>query len=267
MQSFAKIKEEVDKALKDIKFKIAIMSGKGGVGKSVVTAYLGLVLAKKGYKVGILDVDIHGPSIPKILGLEKRSIYGTEDSKIVPVDGPEGIKVVSMAFVLPQEDTPVIWRGPLKTNVIRQFLTDTLWGSLDYLLIDLPPGTGDEPLTITQFLQKSLTGIIVVTIPSDLSVGIVKKSISFTSQVGVPLVGIVKNMDGLICPNCGTRINIFQGKKVEEFGDKILASIPLDVDLSKAVDEGKPLLNETSEVYKAFENIVKKVEEFVKARQ
>jgi len=254
-----------------IKHKLAILSGKGGVGKSTVTANLAVALAQKGYKVGVLDADIHGPSIPKLLGVRKGKLTAsrTDNQGIVPVEGPLGIKIVSMDFLLPSDETPVIWRGPMKMGAIRQFLSDVEWGDLDFLLVDLPPGSGDEPLSIMQLLPD-MDGAIVVTVPSEVSQIVVKRAIGFTRELKVPVVGIVENMSGFVCPKCGTEIDIFKsggGQKIaEQLGVPFLEKLPLDSKICEDSDSGAPFVLEHAETpaAKAFVRVVEKVEEYLK---
>lgn len=256
-----------------IKHKVAVISGKGGVGKSTVTANLAVAFAMHGHadRVGILDADIHGPSIPKILGLAGQRLQ-TGPPGVFPAAGPLRIKVVSMDFLLPDENAPVIWRGPLKMTAIRQFLSDIMWGDLDILFIDLPPGTGDEPLSVAQLLPE-LDGVIIVTIPSEVSRVVVKKAVTFARRLGMPVIGVVENMSGFICPNCGAKTNIFQsggGEKIaEELSIPFLGSIPIDQKISEASDKGTPFIVEyaDSPSSKAFMEIVKKVETFLKNRE
>jgi Mrp family chromosome partitioning ATPase len=204
IDAYRQQQSEEQQKLKDrmgkIKHKIAVISGKGGVGKSTVTVNLAAAFAQKGYKVGILDADIHGPSVPRLLGLEGQQIkYGPLGA--FPVDGILGLKVMSIDFFLPEE-APTIWRGPLKMKAIHQFLSDIVWGELDFLFIDLPPGTGDEPLSIAQLLPE-LDGLVIVTMPSQLSSSVVKKAITFAERLNMPIIGVVENMSGFICPHCG----------------------------------------------------------------
>jgi len=246
-----------------IKHKIAIISGKGGVGKSTVTANLGAALAKEGYRVGVLDADIHGPSIPRLYGLEGKQVRSSI-AGVFPVEGPLGIKVMSIDFFLPGQ-TPAIWRGPLKMKAIKQFLSDVLWGELDYLLIDLPPGTGDEPLSVAQLLPE-ISGVIIVTMPSILSSEIVKKAIIFAENLQMPVLGIVENMNGFICPHCGEKTEIFQSggglKIAKDTGVDFLGSIPIDPKISFDADKGSPFILSypESDASKIFNKVVSKVE-------
>jgi ATP-binding protein involved in chromosome partitioning len=256
-----------------IRHKIAVISGKGGVGKSTVTVNLAVAFAMHGHvnHVGILDADIHGPSVPKILGLAGQRLQAGPPG-VFPVLGALGIRVVSMDFLLPDENAPVIWRGPLKMTAIRQFLADILWGDLDILLIDLPPGTGDEPLSVAQLLPE-MDGVIMVTIPSQVSQIVVKKAVTFARRLGMPVIGVIENMSGFVCPNCGAKADIFQsggGKKIaEESTIPFLGSIPIDQKISEASDKGVPFIVEHSDspASKAFMEIVKNVESFLKARE
>jgi ATP-binding protein involved in chromosome partitioning len=257
-------------AMGKIKHKIAIISGKGGVGKSTVTVNLAAAFATMGKSVGVLDADLHGPSVPRLLGLEGQQVKVTP-SGVFPVDGPLGMKVMSIDFFLP-EQAPTIWRGPLKMRAIRQFLADVDWGELDFLFIDLPPGTGDEPLSIAQLLPD-IDGVVIVTMPSELSSSIVKKAITFAERLKMPIIGVVENMSGFICPHCGERTEIFQsggGKKMaQEMGVTFLGSIPIDPKVGVDSDKGTPFVvsHKNSAAAKAFMEIVKNVDEYVKKKQ
>jgi ATP-binding protein involved in chromosome partitioning len=255
--------------LNKIKRKIAVISGKGGVGKSTVTVNLAMAFAMHGYvnSVGILDADIHGPSVPKMLGLRGQKLQAIPIG-IFPVMGPLGIKVVSMDFLLASDDAPVIWRGPLKMKAIKQFLSDITWGELEFLFIDLPPGTGDEPLSIMQLIPD-MDGVIIVTIPSEVSQIVVKKAVSFARQLGVPIVGIIENMSGFVCPKCGTETSIFKaggGQKIaQDMSVPFLGSIPIDPEICRDSDDGMPFITEhaDSPAAKAFSEIVKKIQRFL----
>lgn len=256
-----------------IKHKIAIISGKGGVGKSTVTVNLAMSFAMNGYmgNVGILDADIHGPCVPKMLGLHGKTLP-SGPMGVFPVTGPMGIKVVSIDFLLPNDEAPVIWRGPLKMGAIKQFLNDILWGDLEFLFIDLPPGTGDEPLSVMQLLPD-MDGVIIVTMPSEVSQIVVKKAITFARQIGVPIIGIIENMSSYICPKCGEEINIFKtggGKKIaEDLSVPFLGSIPIDPEICEDSDTGLPFIikHRDSSATKSFKEIVIKVENFLKQRK
>ncbi len=265
--------EKIEERMKNIKYKVAILSGKGGVGKSTITANLAVALASRGRPnlIGVLDADITGPSIPKILGVRGGHL-NAGPAGIFPVFGPLGIKVVSMDFLLPSDETPVIWRGPLKSVAIRQFLSDVVWGELEYLLIDLPPGTGDEALSIMQFIPK-VSGVIIITIPSEVSQLVVKKAVTFTHELKAPIVGIIENMSGFVCPNCGSIINIFKvggGEKIaEELKVPFLGKIPLDPRICETSDDGIPFIvkHPNTPASKSFMDIVEKIENFFKNKE
>ncbi|MDH5267344.1 MAG: Mrp/NBP35 family ATP-binding protein [Candidatus Bathyarchaeota archaeon] len=255
-----------------IKHKIAIISGKGGVGKSTVTVNLAMAFATHGYvnSVGILDADITGPCIPKILGIKGQKLQAGPPG-VFPATGPLGMKVVSMDFLLPSDETPVIWRGPLKMKAIQQFLSDITWGKLDFLFIDLPPGTGDEPLSVMQLLPD-MDGVVIVTIPSEVSQIVVKKAVTFARRLNVPVIGIIENMSGFTCPKCGEHVDIFGaggGKKIaEDLVIPFLGKIPIDPEICSDSDKGSPFTIEHphSPASEAFREIVKKVEGFLKRR-
>jgi ATP-binding protein involved in chromosome partitioning len=246
-----------------IKHKIAIISGKGGVGKSLVTVNLAVALAQSS-KVGILDADIHGPCIPKMLGVEEKGLSSGPPG-VFPAIGPDGIKVVSMDFFL-DDETPVIWRGPMKMSAIREFLTEMVWGELDYLLVDLPPGTGDEPLSIMQLIPE-MDGVIIVTIPSEVSQKVVRKAVTFARELNIPIIGIVENMSGFVCPKCGCETHIFNvggGQRIaEEMKVPFLGRIALDPKICENSDLGKPFITQSADspAARAFMDIVKGVEQ------
>jgi ATP-binding protein involved in chromosome partitioning len=254
-----------------IKHKIAVISGKGGVGKSTVTVNLAAAFALHGKKVGILDADIHGPSVPRLLGLTGQQVKVGPPGAF-PVTGPLDMKVISIDFFLSEENTPTIWRGPLKMTAIRQLLSDIVWGELDVLLIDLPPGTGDEPLSVAQLLPE-MDGVVIVTMPSDLSRAVVEKAITFARRLNMPIAGIVENMSEFICPHCGYKIDIFQSgggeKMAKETGVPFLGSIPIDPQVSADSDKGAPFViaHPNSAAAKAFVDIVKKVETYLNSRE
>jgi ATP-binding protein involved in chromosome partitioning len=271
IQAYQKQASLEQQRLKDtmgkIKHKIAIISGKGGVGKSTVTVNLATAFAMQGKRVGVLDADIHGPSVPRLLGLEGQQVK-TGPTGVFPVNGPLGMNVMSIDFFLP-EQAPTIWRGPLKMRAIRQFLSDVVWGELDFLFIDLPPGTGDEPLSVAQLLPD-IDGVVIVTMPSELSSSIVKKAITFAQRLHMPIIGVVENMSGFICPHCGQKTEIFQsggGKKMaQQAGVPFLGSIPIDPEVGVDSDKGTPFVfsHRDSAAAQAFMEIVKNVEEYVK---
>ena len=256
-----------------VQHKIAIISGKGGVGKSVITANLAIAFSLHGHtkKVGILDADIHGPCIPKMLGIRGKHLQGGPMGAF-PVSGPLGVEVVSMDFLLPEDETPVIWRGPLKMSAIRQFLSEIVWGNLDFLFIDLPPGTGDEALSVMQLLPE-MDGVVIVTIPSEVSQVVVKKAVTFARQLNIPIIGIVENMSGFTCPQCDAKYDIFKsggGKKIsDDLGVPFLGSIPIDPMICKDSDKGNPFVTEhpKSSAAEAFMNIVEKIETFLEEKK
>jgi ATP-binding protein involved in chromosome partitioning len=226
-----------------IKHKVIVLSGKGGVGKSTVAVNIAVALSLSGRRVGLLDVDIHGPSVPTMLGLEGAVLQGSEEA-LLPVD-MEGLKVMSIGFLLRSPDDAVIWRGPMKMGVIKQFLKDVDWGDLDYLIVDSPPGTGDEPLSVIQLLGK-VDGAVIVTTPQKLSAIDVRKSISFCRQLGVPVLGVVENMSGFACPHCGEVTHILRagaGERIaKDMGVPLLGSIPMDPKIAESGDSGRAFI-------------------------
>jgi len=252
----------------DVKHVILVLSGKGGVGKSTVSVNLASALSAHGRNVGLLDLDFHGPNIPKMLGIEGQKPAVLE-KHIEPVHITGTLSVMSMAFLLPDTSTPVVWRGPMKMIAIQQFLDEVNWGSLDYLVVDLPPGTGDEALSIAQ-LAPNVKGAVIVTTPQDVAVLDAVKSVKFIEKLEVPVIGIIENMSGMICPHCGDTIDLFGrggGKKAaEDLGVPYLGAIPLDPAMVKAGDEGRPyvLRHADTPTWKAvdavMENLVKLVE-------
>ena len=253
----------IEEKMKLVRHRLVVMSGKGGVGKSFIASNLAVALATLGLKVGLMDVDFHGPSTPRMLGLKGRKLVVTTEG-IEPAEGPLGVKVMSLDFLLPSSDTPVIWRGPLKTTAIMQFVSDVNWGQLDFLVIDMPPGTGDEALTVAQYLPK-VDGAIFVTIPSEVSVEVVSRSISFAKQVGIRPLGIIENMSGFFCPKCKTLYKVLgksTGREIaEKYGVEFLGEIPLDPRIAEANDKGQPIVltYPDSEVSKRLMEIAKKI--------
>ena len=264
-----------DKRLKErmlkIKYKLIVMSGKGGVGKTTVAVNLAYGLAAKGNKVGILDVDIHGPNIAKMLGIEGEKLGGSE-SGIEPVAVSPNLKAISLSFLLEDKDQPVIWRGPLKMITIKQFLSDVNWGNLDYLIIDSPPGTGDEPLSVCQLIPD-INGAVIVTTPQEVAILDSRKSVSFAKEVKIPVVGIIENMSGFVCPHCLQEIDLFGtgGGEKSAYDLKVpfLGRIPIEPDMVKSGDAGRPFVSSGNEspAVKNIESIIAKITEFLKSNQ
>lgn len=246
-----------------IGMKLLVMSGKGGVGKSTVAANLAASLALAGKSVGLLDVDIHGPSIPKLMGVDTEHLLAHADG-IAPIEIAGNLKIMSIGFLLESASDAVIWRGPMKYNAIRQFLKDVDWGPLDYLVIDAPPGTGDEPLSVAQLVGQP-AGAILVTTPQDLAVADVRRSVSFCEKVSLPVVGIIENMSGLACPHCGGLIDLFKtggGESLaREMGVPFLGAVPIDPQIVECGDNGTPYAHRFAEspAAKAFAAVVERV--------
>ncbi|MDO9578386.1 MAG: Mrp/NBP35 family ATP-binding protein [Candidatus Cloacimonadales bacterium] len=248
-----------------IKHKIIVISGKGGVGKSTVSVNVAYGLAALGKKVGILDVDIHGPSIAKMLGIEGRRLKLTKEGELpAPIQVTENLCALTIATLIENPDEPIIWRGPLKTGAIKQFLQDIQWPELDYLIIDSPPGTGDEPLSVVQTLKK-VDGSLIVSTPQDLSLLDARKTIKFSQKMNVPVLGIIENMSTFVCPHCNEKIDIFTGLGVQkaamDFNLDILGKIPIDVNIVKSGDKGYSVLAKDKESVssKEFLSIVDKI--------
>jgi Mrp family chromosome partitioning ATPase len=244
--------------------KILVMSGKGGVGKSTVAAYLALNLSRLGRKVGLLDVDLHGPSIPRLLNIQG-GLRVIQNGLVKPVDFSENLRVVSMEMVMGDKDSAVIWRGPLKISAIRQFISDIEWGSMDYLIIDAPPGTGDEPLTVAQTIPDAQA--LIVTTPQEISLADVRKSINFCRQVDMKILGVVENMSGLICPHCNAKISVFGSgggnKMARDMSVPLLGEIPIEPRMVELGDKGalaQMLEWEGLEINKAYGEILRKVD-------
>lgn len=234
----------------NIKKVIGVVSGKGGVGKSMVTASLARMMRKKGYNVGILDADITGPSIPKMYGIHEKALG--DESGIFPREAADGTKIMSINLLLENESDPVIWRGPVIANVVTQFWTDVMWGELDYLFVDMPPGTGDVPLTVFQSLP--VDGVVIVSSPQDLVKMIVKKAYGMARQMNIPVLGIVENYSYLVCPDCGKKISVFGESHVEEVAAElsipVLGRMPIDAALAEAVE--KERFSEVDNEYLSF---------------
>ena len=253
----------VQNSLKKIKNKLVVMSGKGGVGKSTVAVNLAMALAMDGYSVGLLDIDLHGPSVPKMLKLEDEAPLADETGKMYPVEFGS-LKVMSVGFLLRNPDEAVVWRGPVKMGVIKQFITDVEWGELDYLVVDAPPGTGDEPLTICQLLGEE-AGAVIVTSPQQIAAVDVSKSLNFCCQLEMPVAGIIENMSGFACPHCGEITNIFSSgageQLAKQYGVELLGKIPIDPIICGDGDAGTPFIHYHAKTAtgKAFAEIVKKI--------
>ena len=257
--------------LSKIKHTIIVMSGKGGVGKSTVSVNLAVSLSMRGYEVGILDGDIHGPNIPKMLNIEDAQL-AADDNGIYPAIVPPHLKVMSMAFLSPNRDQPIVWRGPMKMGALRKFIEDVYWGDLDYLIVDLPPGTGDEPLTIAQLIPKA-DGSIIVTTPQDVALLDSRKTVVFSENLHVPVLGIVENMAGLACPHCGEEIDLFKigggEKAAKELSVPFLGRVPIDPEVVNAGDEGMPIVAAApdSSAAKAFDGIAERIVEALKEKE
>ena len=245
-----------------INHKIVVLSGKGGVGKSTVAVNLATALMLEGSRVGLLDVDIHGPSVPTMLGLENETLQGA-DGGLLPVE-LGNMKIMSLGFLLKNPDDAVIWRGPMKMGVIKQFLTDVEWGDLDYLIVDAPPGTGDEPLSLCQLIQP-LDGAVIVTTPQRVAAIDVRKSISFCRQLHVPVLGVIENMSGFVCPKCGEITQILPaggGRKIAaDMKVPFLGAIPMDPDIAQSGDEGRAFIHHyaSSPTAKLMQDILDKI--------
>jgi len=267
----AALDQRIREKLSEIRYPIMVMSGKGGVGKSTVAVNLAVALAERGNRVGIMDVDIHGPNVPKMLGIEGRLIEGGEN-RIEPVHLGPNLSVASLGLIGQDPDQAIVWRGPMKIALIRQFIGDVAWGPLDYLIIDTPPGTGDESLTVAQTIVN-LAGAVVVTTPQDVSILDSRKSLNFAEKLKIHVLGIVENMSGFVCPCCGTITSIFSeggGKHAaDSLGIPFLGSIPLDPAVVTAGDKGNPLLSTktTSPAHEALNKVVDLIVAGIAARE
>jgi Mrp family chromosome partitioning ATPase len=254
---------EIKERLQHIKNKFLVMSGKGGVGKSSVAAYLAVALAKRGYMVGLMDVDLHGPSIPRLLGLKGSIRPGGHEGKMLPVQYLPNMDVISIETLTRDKDAATIWRGPLKGGVIRQFIADIEWGDLDYLIIDSPPGTGDELLTVAQTISDAMA--LIVTTPQELSLADVRKSINFCRQVHMKILGLVENMSGLRCPYCGKTIDVFKThggvRTAAKENLRLLATLPFEPEVVKEGDAGdiSLLYNDELPITQEFDKMVDEI--------
>lgn len=252
--------------LGQIKYKIAVMSGKGGVGKSTVAANIAEAFQKEGFTTGILDADIHGPNIPKMLGVEDQDIMINEERHMMPVEAPSGLKVMSMAFMLDSIDTPIIWRGPQKTGSIKQLIADVAWGPLDVLIIDNPPGTGDEPLTVLQTIPD-IDAVVMVTTPNVVSQEDVLKCVKMVEMLNVENIGLVENMAYYECPHCNEKFHIFGKGDGKDFADEMeityLGDLPLTEKVSSSPNKGGVMvtIEPKSDVTKRFTEIVNEIQD------
>ena len=262
-------KEKIKERLALIRHTIMVMSGKGGVGKSTVAANLAAGLARQGYAVGVLDGDIHGPNIPKILGVEDCSIKGDEEGYMIPVDVYKNLKIVSVGNLLENKDQPIIWRGPMKHSVMRHFINDVKWGELDFLIVDLPPGTGDEPLSIAQIIRQAHADrspyAVIVTTPQDVALLDSRKSVEFAKALNLNMLGIIENMSTFSCPHCGHAIDLFKAgggeRAAHELNVPFLGAIPIDPAVVRDTDNGRPfmLYNMSCAAGMAFQRVIEKV--------
>ena len=256
-------KRRLEHSLFQIRHKVLVMSGKGGVGKSTVATNLAAAMALREYRVGILDADLHGPNIARMLGLEGKSLTASGDS-VDPIEVSKNLKAVSMALLGYDPDQAIIWRGPLKHAAIKQFIGDVNWGDLDFLFIDLPPGTGDEALSVANILRQ-VDGTVIVTTPQDVALLDARKAVSFSKLLNVPVLGIVENMSGMVCPHCGGKIDLFKvgggEKAAAELGVPFLGRIPMDPRIVELCDSGKPFVAEgiDSEAKTAFAALTQKL--------
>lgn len=239
----------------DIKHRIIVMSNKGGVGKSTVAVNLAQALAERNHKVGLMDIDIHGPNVPKMLGIEERKIE-VNGKKIIPISVSKNLNIISLGFFLPHRYSPVIWRGPLKTGLIRQFIEDVEWGKLDYMVVDLPPGTGDEAISIAQMMKDESSAVIVTT-PQEVALLDSKKAVLFVEQFNIPVIGIIENMSGSVFGRGGGE------KAAHELNVPFLGRIPLDPAVVQSGDSGRPFVTDTTlSITESFNQIVDRIEEF-----
>ncbi len=260
-----KQEQRLEDNISRIKNKLIVISGKGGVGKSTVAVNLAYGLADEGKKVGILDVDIHGPSIAKMLGIEGQSLMVNRGEEFpMPVEVRPNLYAMTIASLMDNPDEPIVWRGPLKMGVIKQFLRDIQWPELDYLIVDSPPGTGDEPLSVVQIL-KDVDGSVIVSTPQDVALLDARKTIKFSNKMNVPIMGIVENMSTFVCPHCGKPIDIFKGngvkKAAKDFNVDILGKIPIDTKIMESGDSGISYVenNEKSPAADEMKGIVTKI--------
>ncbi|AGB04407.1 ATPase involved in chromosome partitioning [Aciduliprofundum sp. MAR08-339] len=246
--------KRIAEKMKKIKHKLMVLSGKGGVGKTTVAVNLAVTLALKGYKVGLLDADIHGPNVPKMLGVQNAKLTVSDDGMLVPVEPVPNLKAISLQMALPQDDAPIIWRGPLKHKAIQQLLDEVAWGDLDFLIIDMPPGTGDESLSISQLIPD-MDGVLIVATPQEVALLDATKAINFARQMQKKVVGIIENMTGEIFGQGGGK------KAAEKYNVPFIGSIPMDARIVRCGDTGEPFVMKypDSEAAKAFHDAVDKL--------
>ena len=251
--------------MKNIKHKIMVMSNKGGVGKSTIALNLAYGLSRSGQTVGVLDADLHGPNMAKMVGVQDKRL-GARGDRILPIELGPNLKLVSLALVLSSPDEPVVWRGPLKMKAIKQFIEDVAWGDLDYLIIDSPPGTGDEPLSVIQLIS-GIDGVIIVTTPQDIALLDSRKAVNFVRELKVPVLGIIENMSGFACPHCGGKIDLFKKGGGEEASQDMrvpfLGRIPFELQIVESGDRGDPfiMIGRESKAAKEMKNIIFKIME------
>ena len=254
---------KLQESLGKIKHVIIVMSGKGGVGKSTVSSNIAATLSMMGYQTGIMDVDITGPNIPKMFGIEDEGLE-VENERLIPVLVPPSLKVMSMAFLLPNKDDAVVWRGPVKMTAIRQFIEDVNWGDLDYLVVDMPPGTGDEAISIIQLIPKA-DGLVIVTTPQDVALLDSRKSITFSAQAKIPIIGLIENMSGFVCPHCGEKTDIFKSgggvATAKNMNIQFLGAVPIEPRIVLTGDSGMPIVidDPDSVSAKIFKEITQKI--------
>jgi Mrp family chromosome partitioning ATPase len=245
----------------NVKKIIGVMSGKGGVGKSTISALIAKDLNDKGYKVGIMDADITGPSIPRLLKVDQERATAN-DLGIIPVETEDGIKIISLNLLVEEEENPVIWRGPIVSGVVQQFWTDVIWGDLDYLIIDMPPGTGDVALTVMQNIP--ISGLVIVSVPQDMVSMIVAKAVNMAKKLNIPVIGVVENMSYVMCPDCGKRIEIFDGENTKEFLSEhdltLLGELPMIKDVANIPVKGNRELSNL--VKNIFNEVGEKIVEY-----
>ena len=263
----ARERERLEKRLVGIRHKLMVMSGKGGVGKTTVAINLGVILATEGFRVGLLDADIHGPNVPKMLGVELKPLDGAGGG-LRPIEVLPNLHIISMAYLIQDKDNPVVWRGPLKHSAISQFISEVEWGPLDFFIVDLPPGTGDEPLSVAHLI-KNVDGSIIVTTPQDVALLDSRKSVNFSRVLKIPVIGIVENMSGMKCPHCGKDIPLFKigggERAAKELNVPCLGRIPIDPEMVQNCDSGMPYVmsHPNSEATKAFQSIAQQCKEYV----